>query len=92
MINNFIFNHFLTTVKRNREHRLDVPQKLKGLNCPYSIIKNAVNFNMKCERFNIIITYKNLTYQLVDNQKFIEDEQEFKHSIDELREGEVHDN
>ena len=53
---------------RKRERRLDVPVKLKTLNCNMSLLKNAINYQTLVDKFQIEITYKDLRYILVGGE------------------------
>ena len=64
-----LFNYLIiTTETRKREHRLDVPEKLRGANMNWSLLKKAVNQETNVNRFNVIITYGDLIYNLVPEE------------------------
>ena len=92
IINAFIFTSFLTGANRTREKRLDVPDKLKGVNCSFGLLKRAVNEEMRCPRFNIRINYKQYYYILVDELKYVPEQTNFIHTVDEIQGGENNDN
>lgn len=53
---------------RKRERRLDVPTKLKTLNCNMSLLKNAINYQTLVDKFQIEVVHKDLRYILVGNE------------------------
>lgn len=86
VVNTTLMNFFKIMTdpqKRQREYRLDVPDKLKGLHMSYSLLKKAINQNNINDIFNITITYKDLVYILCDEKDF-KDEKIFIHTVDEL--------
>lgn len=70
---------------RRREHRLDVPDKLKIVKMSYSLLKRAINSRTKVDVFNLIITYKDLKFILCDEKGYV-DNAEFVHDFNELKE------
>ena len=44
---------------RPRERRLDVPEKLKVAHVNMSLLKKCINMKTYCDRFNLIIKWKN---------------------------------
>lgn len=78
------FQYFCLDAGRKREHRLDVPAKLYGVNCSRVVLKKAVNSLTVRDRFNITINWGDLHFVLVDSKDFNEDEVEFIHGLDEL--------
>ena len=55
-------------IGRQREHRLDVPENLKTeVNCNMSLVKRAINYKTKLDRFQLTISSRMLQYILVGN-------------------------
>ena len=63
------FRHFITSEVRDRERRLDVPDKLKSLKCPMGIVKRMTNNQTIRDHFNFIIKYDDLIYILADEKE-----------------------
>ena len=78
------FQYFCLDEGRKREHRLDIPAKLYGVNCSRAMLKKAINSLTIRDRFNITINWGDLHFVLVDSKDFNEDEVEFVHNLDEL--------
>lgn len=74
VVNAIIGSFFSVLVKseaRERQYRLDVPARLKGLKINYGTLKKAVNNQTMTDVFNLTVEYKDLKYVLVD-EKFVE--------------------
>lgn len=80
-----VFQRLVMSEPREREKRLDVPDKLKPLKCSMGAAKRMVNYVMLRDKINIIIEYGDLIYTLVD-EKTIEDDKQFIHDADEAPE------
>lgn len=63
------FKHFITSSARDRERRLDAPDKLKSLKCPMGIVKRMVNNSTIRDHFNFIVKYGDLIYIMADEKE-----------------------
>ena len=53
-------------VGREREYRLDVPESLKTeVNCSMGLVKRAINYKTKLDRFQLTISSRTLQYIMV---------------------------
>lgn len=78
-INNFLsivnvgcavfFSLFVTSERRDREWRLDVPAQLKVAKTSFSLMKKAVNYKTVNNIFNLTIKYKDLFFVLCDEKE-----------------------
>lgn len=51
---------------REREYRLDIPENLKTeVNCSMGLVKRAINYKTKLDRFQLTISSRTLQYILV---------------------------
>lgn len=73
VISVIFFANMITEDGRQREHRLDVPEKLLPVKISKSIMKKAVNQKTINDVFNLTIRYKDLIYILCDEKTISED-------------------
>lgn len=76
------FNYITLDKGRKREHRLGIPDCLSAVKMSYSLLKKAINQQTKINKFNIVVTYKDLTFTLCDNKDI--EKKEFIHDVEEL--------
>lgn len=74
IVNAAFFSLFITAEGRKREHRLDVPERLKMTHINLSTLKKAINYATFADKFNIEINGGGFTYILVDTNKMDEGE------------------
>ena len=61
---------------RQREYRLDVPDKLSIVKMNLSLLKRAINHKTLLDKFNLVINYKDLSFILCDERLLSEDVKE----------------
>lgn len=66
------FEVITTEQKRDREYRLDVPGKLKGIKMSLSTLKKAINSKTIVDNFNLTVHYKDLVFVLCDEKEIEE--------------------
>ena len=68
VINAVFFEKIIVHKGRKRERRLDIPANLSSIHISVGLLKKAINYQTKVDKFNLTIRCNDLSYYMIDEK------------------------